>query len=417
MNKNFEKVTPVLLGGDLNAYSMAASFAEAEGLVSLCFARDRLAVCDLSSFTELEVIPGLDDVNVAVPRLLEFAEKRKGERLLLVPCADWYVEMLEYARDALEGSYYFHIPDFEIWRITSDKASFTKIMDKYGIEHPRTEIFDSHLENIGKRCSDMKPPFVLKPADSSEYWRNRFDGMKKVYFPDSLDEARAIGEKIYASGYTGKILIQEYIGKKAERGSAAACVLTVFCDGNARVVRAVLGRVLLEELGATARGNYSAIVTEELDSISYKIIAMLEGIGYTGIANFDILREGGASFCLELNPRQGRSFDYLRSSGVCLAGLLLSQMRGERIERELRYPVGFWRSVSRRTVVKHAEDKELLKTAMMLEKRGRLKTPHELRSDGGITRRLYVAAHLFREGRRYKALSKISQDGKSSSQA
>ena len=415
MNKNFEKVTPVLLGGDLNAYSMAVSFAEAEGLVSACFARDRLAVCDLSSFTELEVIPGLDDVNVAVPRLLKFAEKRKSERLLLVPCADWYVEMLEYAQDALKGSFYFHIPDFEIWRTTSDKASFTNIMDKYGIEHPKTVIFDSDLENICRRCSDMKPPFALKPADSSEYWRNRFDGMKKVYFPDSLDEARSIAEKIYASGYSGKILIQEYIGKKTERGSAEACVLTVFCDGNARVVRAVLGRVLLEELGVTARGNYSAIVTEELDPISHKIIAMLEGIGYTGIANFDILREDGKSYCLELNPRQGRSFDYLRASGVCLAQLLLSQMRGERIERELRYPVGFWRSVSRRTVVKHAEDKELLKSALLLEKRGRLKTPHELRSDGGIARRLYVAAHLFREGRRYKALSKILHDGAGSS--
>ena len=97
MDKYFEKVTPVLLGGDLNAYSLAASFADAEGLISVCFARDKLAMCDLSSFTQLHAIEELDDVNVAVPALLSFAEKRKSERLLLVPCADWYVELVEYS--------------------------------------------------------------------------------------------------------------------------------------------------------------------------------------------------------------------------------------------------------------------------------------------------------------------------------
>lgn len=412
MKEYFEKVTPVLLGGDLNAYSMAASFADAEGLVSVCFARDKLAMCDLSSFTELHVIPELDDVNTAVPALVSFAEQRNGERFLLVPCADWYVELLEYARDALEGHYYFHIPDFEIWKTASDKASFTKIMDKYGIEHPKTEIFDSELSSVEGRCRDMRPPFVVKPADSSEYWRHKFDGMKKVYFPDSLDEAKRIAEKIYASGYSGKILIQEYVGKRNGRSSTAASVLTVFCDKNARAVRAVLGDVLLEELGNTARGNYSAIVTRELDSISYKIIAMLEGIGYTGIANFDILRDGERSYCLELNPRQGRSFDYLRSSDVNLAELLLAVMRGERVERELEYPSGFWRSVSRKTVIKHAEDKGLMKIALALEKRGRYKTPYQFKKEGSLVRRLYVAAHLFREGKRYKALSKLSVKGK-----
>ena len=406
MKKYSEKVTPVLLGGDLNAYSMAASFADAEGLISVCFARDKLAMCDLSSFTELHAIPGLDDVNTAVPALMDFAEQRRGERLLLVPCADWYVELLEYASDALVGTYFFHIPDFEIWKTTSDKASFVRIMDKYGIEHPKTEIFDPELSEIENRCKRMRPPFVLKPADSSEYWRHKFDGMKKVYFPNSLDEARRIAKKIYSAGYSGKILIQEYIGAKDVPSVTSASVLTVFCDKNARVIRAVLGDVLLEELGDTARGNYSAIVTRELDSMSYKIISMLEGIGYTGIANFDILRDGEKSYCLELNPRQGRSFDYLRASGVNLAELLLAEMRGEKNSCELSYPTGFWRSVSRKTVIKHAADKGLLKTALSLEKRGRCRTPYKFRAEGSFVRRVYVAAHLLREGRRYKTLSK-----------
>ena len=409
MSKYFDKVTPVLLGGDLNAYTMAASFAEAEGVISVCFARDKLAVCNLSSFIELHVVPQLDDVNVAVPELICFAEQRQGERLLLIPCADWYVEMLEYAKDTLCEYYYFHVPSFEIWRTTSDKAYFTAIMDKYGISHPKTEIFDAELKDLERRGGKMKPPFVLKPSDSTEYWRNRFDGMKKVYFPHSLDEVKRIGEKIYSSGYSGKLILQEYIGNKSGNRKADASVLTVFLNGRAKAVRAVLGDVLLEELGSTSRGNYSVIVTRELDSMAYKLIRMLEGIGYTGVANFDILRKDDKSFCLELNPRQGRSFDYMRASGVNLATLLLSELRRKEVCPDFKYQSGVWRCVSRKTMIRHSDNRGLLKRAMYLEKRGRLKTPYDFATDKNLKRRFYVMAHLFREGRRYKAFSKAQQ--------
>ena len=178
MNNKYEKITPVLLGGDLNAYSMAMSFADAFGVVSEAFAKERLAITDLSSYINLHTVRGLDDCNIAVPELLRFAKSRKNDRLILVPCADWYVEMLEYARDALTGHFYFNVPDFEIWRAVSDKSSFMHLMDKYGVPHPKTEIFDSKFTDFQKRGIKMRPPFVLKPADSSEYWRNPFAEMK-----------------------------------------------------------------------------------------------------------------------------------------------------------------------------------------------------------------------------------------------
>ncbi len=406
MNKYYEKVTPVLLGGDLNAYTMAASFAEAEGLISVCFARDSLAVCNLSSFIELHVVSNLDDVNVAVPELVRFAEERRGEKLFLIPCADWYVEMLEYARDKLEDYYFFNIPSFEVWRTTSDKASFISILDKYGIDHPKTEIFDFELEDLEYRGGKLKPPFVLKPADSTEYWRNHFDGMEKVYFPDSLGEVREVAKRIFSSGYSGKLLLQEYVKGACGRKCADASVLTVFMSRKGKAIKAVLGDVLLEELGKTSRGNYSVIVTRELDAISGKLIEMLEGIGYTGIANFDILREVDKSYCLELNPRQGRSFDYMRASGVNLAKLLLSELRGESELPDFKYPAGVWRTVSRKTMIKYSTDRGLLNRALLLEKRGRLRTPYDFLEEKKISRKIYVLTHLLREGRRYKAIMK-----------
>ena len=399
-NKN-ERITPVLLGGDLNAYSMATSFADAYGVVSEVFSREKLAITDLSSYINNHTVEGLDDLEVAVPLLLSFAKSRVGERLLLVPCADWYVEMLEYAADALTGHFYFNIPSFEIWRAVSDKASFTALMDKYGIPHPKTEIFDSSFKDFQRRCIGMRPPFVLKPSDSSEYWRNPFPDMQKVYFPTSLGEAKRIGEKIYASGYSGKLLLQEYIsGEGAE--AASASTLTVYMSKKGKAVRAVLGDILLEELGPTARGNYSAIVTRALDPLSYALIEMLEGIKYTGIANFDILSEGGKSYCLELNPRQGRSFDYTRCAGVNLAKLLVMDMNGESVKADFEYPDGVWRAVKRRTVEKYSHEPALLKKAMTLEKNGARVTAYGGRGERGLQRRIYVFIHMQREDRRYR---------------
>ena len=74
MTDKYEKITPVLLGGDLNAYSMAMSFADARGEVSEVFARERRAVADLSSYINFHTVKDLNDCNVAVPELLFFLQ-------------------------------------------------------------------------------------------------------------------------------------------------------------------------------------------------------------------------------------------------------------------------------------------------------------------------------------------------------
>ncbi len=399
-----KKLTPVLLGGDLNAYSMATAFARYNGSRSHVFSRQRLALTDSSSYISLHIVEGLDEPDFAVPALLKFAEEHEGEELILIPCADWYMEMLEYARDALEGHFYFFIPDFDVWKTTSDKSTFIKILDKYGISHPKTAVFDMSLKNFEKEGIKMKPPFVLKPSLSTEYWKNPFEGMNKVYFTNSLDESKKIAERIFSSGYEGKILLQEKIG--TDRNPSAS-VLTAYSDKKGRVIRAVLADVLLEERGPRARGNYSALVTRPLDKISYRLIDMLEGIGYTGISNFDILYENNEGYCLELNPRQGRSFDYIRGAGVSIPELLCSEYRNEKTKTEFLYKDTLWRAVKKKTMMDYAQDKGLLKKALMLEKNGASITPYDFKGDRNIIRIMYVSAHLYREGRRYKKYESV----------
>ena len=229
---------------------------------------------------------------------------------------------------------------------------------------------------------------------------SKFEGMEKVYFPSSLDEALKTGRKIYSSGYSGKLLLQERLGAP-EGVEAESSVFTTYSDRSGRVKAAVLGDVLLEEQGPTSRGNYSAIITKPLDEISYKLINMLDGIGYTGVANFDILCLGEKRYCLELNPRQGRSFDYIRSAGISLAELFVKDMMEENIEECFGCKEGLWRVVSKRTMIKYSKNKSLLRKGLYLEKGGDVVTPYDFSGERNPARKLYVLAHLYREKKRY----------------
>ena len=143
MQSHKRKIIPVLLGADLNAYSVALAFFEAYGVKSHAFARYRCGATENSNFIKTHICSGIDDVRIAVPELLKFAEQNPGCKLFLIPCADWYVDMLESAKEKLMGIYNVHIPEREMFYRLSDKHRFYKEMKRAGIPYPEYEVFYS----------------------------------------------------------------------------------------------------------------------------------------------------------------------------------------------------------------------------------------------------------------------------------
>ena len=76
---------PVLLGSDINVYGMARSFHEAYGYKSVAVGKGILPACTHSHIVEvLKVEPRLEEDDVFVRTLTEFAKNFSGQRLLLV---------------------------------------------------------------------------------------------------------------------------------------------------------------------------------------------------------------------------------------------------------------------------------------------------------------------------------------------
>lgn len=386
MEKAQRNIIPVLLGADLNAYSVALAFREAYGVTSHVFARYPCGETKYSKFIITHIHAGLDNPEIAIPALLKFADENNGAELFLIPCADWYVEMLESAKTQLSGIYSIFIPQRDLWRALSDKSSFYSAMERAGISYPSCVSIKYGDSLSRERLCAFGFPAVLKPADSSEYWRNPFEDMKKVYFPQSYSECAWLIDKIFESGYRKSLILQ----KKIDAGDGNR-VLTTVSDKSGRVIRAVVGDVILEERGNSSLGNHSAIVTKPLNALCFQLIDFLSKHKYTGIANFDLMFSGKEEFVLELNPRQGRSCDYLRASGVNIAELIVRASRDENIAPDFSYREIYWHHPPHATVMKYASSKNS-ELADRLLREGRAFTPYGNEYEG-IRRSAYVFVH------------------------
>ncbi len=384
-----KKIIPVLMGGDLNAYSVALAFREAYGTTAHAFTRYRCGATENSKFIKTHICAGFCDIKVAIPELLKFAAENSSAELFLLPCADWYVAMLEKAAPALDKLYHIHIPDEKIWYKLSDKCGFYEAARKAGIPYPEYVYFEPGDEISEKKITAIEYPAVLKPSDSTEYWNNPFPNMRKVYFPENRYEAENIINKIFDSGYTKNIILQKKVGTNSTNR-----VLTTFSDSRGRVVRCVYGDVILEEIGKTSFGNHSAIITVSPDEMCFKLIDFLNGIKYTGLANFDIMTDGNQQYALEINMRQGRSCDYMRAAGVNIAKLIVQDAKGENIEPDFSYKKIYWHYPPHKSVIKYADAKSADRAAAFVNERKDYSPYYN--SFEGMKRRMYVKVHNVR---------------------
>lgn len=386
----------VLLGGDLNAYSVAVSFHKAYGVKSTVFCRYRCGITAYSSLVEVHIEPNLTDDKIGTSVLLNFARGCK-ERPYLIPCGDPYVAFAVRNRDQFSSAFRFLLPPTEVYASVCTKAGFYECLQKENLPYPKTIFLHKEALSLSSFLGLQSYPAVLKPSDSVEYYAHPFEGMRKVYFPRTPREALEIAEKIYAFGYRSQLILQERIGNAEDKPKSKT--LTLFADGEGRVRRGVLGEVLVEENAPSAVGNYAAILTRPPDALTCRLVSLLERIGYRGIANFDILCYQEKSFILELNPRQGRSCDYLRAAGVNLASFLVDAIGNARQVTDLTSRIAVWSAVPLRAVMRRVseENRRFLRS---LKARGRVYSPFKYEGEEFSMRRmLYMPIHALRRTR------------------
>ncbi len=368
----YSKITPVLLGADLNCYNVARAFHMQYGVKSYAFGRYAVSATKYSKIINFQSVPNMDDEAIMRNTLHRFADAHPGEKLILFGCTDDYVSMIIRNREEL-SDYIIPYPPAHLLSSISKKAEFYETCDKFGIPYPNTVIINekTSLENLTENTLGFKYPIIVKPSSSVDYWKHPFDGMKKVYVAASPEEAEKIISDIYASGYPEKIVLQEFI----DGSDYQMRVFTAFSDSRGKVRAMCLGHTMLEEHTPKGLGNHAAIVTEPISSfpIAEKICNMLESIGYTGFSNFDIKLRAGTSNdyrVFEVNLRQGRSNFYMTSAGINIARLAAEVFESDGDSVEKCEKSVFWHHIPRSVAYKYTEDRKLVETAKQLDRAG-----------------------------------------------
>lgn len=364
---------PVLIGADMNCYSMARTFHEAYGVTSYAFGRWAMGETMYSRIVRFTAVPDIDTADVLLQTITEFAAAHRDASIVVLGCTDDYASLLIDLRSRLpENCTAPYITPALRDRLVS-KADFYEMCERYGILYPKTFCARGPLqaEALSEAALGFSYPVIVKPSSSILYWKYPFDGMKKVYTAASPAEAAAILAQIYGAGYPDIVLLQD----KIPGDDSAMRVLTAYCGRDGKVKRMCLGHVGLEEHTPKALGNHAAILTEYNEPLMQKLQAFLDDIGYTGFANFDIKYDSrdGSYRVFEINLRQGRSNYYMTGAGENLARLVVEDaVQGRDLGPcKLCKTEAFWHSVPRGVVYRYVKDAAFVARAKQLARQGK----------------------------------------------
>ncbi len=386
-------VTPVLLGADLNCYSMARAFHEAYGVISHAFGKCKLGAIKYSSIIKFHKIPPLDQKEQIMNALIDFA-KNRDDKPYIFGCTDEYALFIIENKAVLSKYFACPSPSACVAQKYSDKTLFYEKCDELFLPHPKTVVVptpdDAYL--LGSLPFDY--PVIIKPACSHEYWHHPFDNMRKVYVAHYRADGERIISDIFESGYGKNILIQEKVNYTYQY--VATCL-----SEKGKITAACVGRVLLGEITPKGLGNHVAIITEKNDEVFDMVESFLSSVQYDGFSNFDILRDDntGKYYLLEINLRQGRSNYYMSAAGMNLARLAVEGYDGASLcENEI-----FWHSVPTKIVLDRCSEADGEKIRSLISS-NRAFSSLEYKADMKSPLRLaYLAVHNAGFYRKYRA--------------
>jgi D-aspartate ligase len=407
---------PVIIGTDLNAYHMAASFHEAYGVKPHVIGKVQLGFTHYSTIiASTTFVEHLDKPEVFVPALRDYAKTLRTKQraggtsptseppLLLVGTSDHYVRLIIEHAAQLDDLYRFNYPSEALLNALHVKDAFYPLAQKYGLDIPET-----HIHRVGDPVRELEQditryPVILKPGNSVEYYRNKFPDQEKVYRLNSAEEVADVVARISDSGYRGTLIVQDFI--PGDDTFIWDSVLYLNTAGRAEFVN--FGQVLLQEHEASAIGNYTAIISRFNREVMTQLKDFLEAIGYTGIANFDIKYDPRDQVfkVLEVNVRQGRSSWYATAQGHNLAGYLVEDLIHDRrrepgecayVDHEVLFTV-----VPQYILRKYVTAPGVRDDVARMMRQKKVRNPLYYRGDTSLLRRAWLAVRAVRYRKKY----------------
>ena len=353
---------PIILGSDENAYGTARLFQEAYHVTPLLLCTQQLVPTRSSHLFLCRIIPDFEREEVFPGALLGVLKQcaQDYEKLLVIPCSDYYTGLLCRHYDHFEGLIANRFISDELLETFDTKDKFYALCKQYGMDYPKTVVASpEERESVVDRLP-FDFPIVVKPENSNalDYLRCHFEGQKKVFFFDTREQYLTMVHSMNQSDYRGKLILQEFI----PGGDDAMRVLNSYSDLDGHVRAMCLGQPVLEYYDPKSVGNYAAIISRGDQALYDKMQEFLEKLGYVGFSNIDMKYDSrtGRYVLFEINPRLGRSSYFCRAAGLNMMKLLTNDVvYGKREDCVYNHTVALWQNVPTGILRRYVKDQEL----------------------------------------------------------
>ena len=412
MGTDDSRFLPVILGGDITAYSLARTFHEAYQIKSLVISQISSHLCADSSIIENRIVPDMENEEIFLKTLEHISHEFCGTKLILLACGDWYVRLIVEHRSILEEQGFIlpYIGESLLNRLVL-KDQFYKLCDEVGVTYPRTFIYDTkHPVDLAQ--VDLTFPLVAKPSSSAAYHYAQFPGKRKVFFFDDLSSLEEMLDNLRTSSYQEKFLLQEFI----PGDDTQMRILTTYSDRTGKMRFAAFGQTLLEDKKAMGIGNPVAIISRENHTVVEEAQRLLESVGYTGFANFDIKVDprNGCHHFFEINTRLGRSNYYVTASGHNVTRWIVEELiEGREFDdNELviaRGTESLYTVVPRSTLLDFVHDTSLRSEITRMYREGKAHNPLAYSAEKRLIRKIYPSIFLFKQWRAFKTAAKAAK--------
>ncbi len=378
---------PVILGNDINTYSMSRAFYEEYGVRSIVRGKVNSGPSGNSRIIDFKAVPGLDLQDTFIRTITGLAEKNADKKIILIGCSDSYVEQIIRNKAVLPANVIAPYVDEEMMDSLLTKIRFYEMCDKYGIVYPGTFIYDRSMGDSFKLPFGF--PVIVKPSNGIKYWQHEFPSQKKVYKLKSEEELKAVIKQVYEAGYDDQLIIQDFIPGEDSNLRVMICY-----SGTDRKVKLMsLAHVVLEEHTPHGLGNTAVLMNEYNPELSEMLRNFLDSIGYTGFSTFDIKydQRDGKYKILEVNLRQGRSNYYVTAVGNNLARYVVEdRIYNKKLQLEIANARNLWTVIPLGVAFRYTKDGAVASQMRELVNEKRITNPLFMKGDNKIKRVLFL---------------------------
>lgn len=384
-----QRLVPVVLGGDILAYSYARCFHEAYGVKTMVVSGVDVKFTSSSRFTDYRVDPAMgegDEAIAAMLRRLGAELAGAGKVAILLGSADWHVRTISKHKAELEQWFVVPYNDFDLLDELTQKGRFYETCEELGMAYPATRLFDCSNADADLDVEGFTFPLIAKPSNSARYDTMSFEGKEKIYTVKDPADLRRVFSLLHDAGYDKELVVQDFIPGDDD----AIRSLTTYSVEGGRVAAVSGGQVVLQDHSPARIGNPSCILLERSEQLIEDAKKFCEHVGYRGFANFDAKydpRDGSYRF-FEVNTRPGRNSFYMTVGGVNFVVPLVEEfVLGRPVEKRVACDEGMFSVVPRQVVSRTVSDAVMRRRALHLYDTGKARNPLFFKED--------TAAHLF----------------------